>query len=78
MNELPKDIKSEYTNITEFVRQASEEYDSFVFKTVLPWLKGATQYRISKQILKRAIECFVNEHPTEYKALMEQMEEREQ
>lgn len=78
MNGIPKDIKSEYTDITEFTRQASEEYDSFIFTTVSPWLEGATQQRISKQILKRAIECFVNEHPAEYKALMKQMEEKEQ
>lgn len=78
MNELPKDIKSKYISMTKIVRKAAEEYDCFVFETVLPWLKTTTKYRISKEILRRAIECFVKEHPTEYKILMEQMEEKEQ
>lgn len=65
-----------YTNISvDITKQVREENDRFIFETISSWFYETYQMVISKRMLIRAMECFKEEHPEEYAALIKEVEE---
>lgn len=72
------DMTTQVMEIAEsIVQQVREEQDRFIFETITPYIEDMTKMVISKKILCRALECFKNEHPEEFNALMNEMEDKE-
>ena len=63
--------------VQEIARSVAEDFDKWVFEAVSPYLEGKTQMKISKKLLERALYCFKEEHPEEFKMLQKMAEGEE-
>ena len=53
----------------DFTSEIIEKEEEFIYKRICSYLEYETQYKIPKKLLIRAISCFAEEHPEEFKAL---------
>ena len=75
--EIP-DIKT----VAQFITEVEENEEEFMFKHLQQYCEGVSAYtgttRVPKRLLLRALICFKEEHPEEYKVLMGMEEDNEQ
>ena len=66
------------TNITYTIaKQVTEETDKFIFETIRPYCEEQSKIIVSKELLKRALICFKEEHYDEYITLQKMAESEE-
>jgi hypothetical protein len=57
--------------------KVTETFEDFIFEIVSPYLMQTHDVKVlSKEMLGRALLCFMQEHPDEYKQLIEQQVSR--
>ena len=61
----------------DITQRIVEEQDKFIFEVISNWFEETYQLKISKRILKRALDCFKEEHLEEFAILKKEMEESE-
>lgn len=61
----------------DITQRMVEEQDIFMFEIISSWFEETYQLKISKRMLKRALDCFREEHLEEFAFLMREMEENE-
>ena len=61
-------------NVAQFITEVEEHEEEFMFKHLQLYCEGVSAYtgvtRVPKRLLLRALICFKEEHPEEYKVLM--------
>lgn len=62
----------------DITQRMVEEQDRFIFEIISSWFEETYQLQISKRMLKRALDCFKEEHLEEFASLMREMKESEE
>ena len=64
----------------KFITEVEEHEEEFMFKHLQQYCEGVSAFtgitRVPKRLLLRALICFKEEHPEEYKVLMKMEDEK--